>query len=665
MVLRKMFIPAVVMVLCLVTGVTRGDNQNAAWWYGRAIESMESLTADDWSVIHNYVGEIDAPITPELRAVLNRANTVINEARRGSNLATSDFGLDYSEGFEMMLPHLSELRQVARLMRVDAQVRLVDGDSAGAADRIAAMYRIGEHVGQDGTVVSSLVGNAIFSFGDGFVDVMVDQGGLDAATSAALASALGDVDPRDPFHYVDAVAMEQELAITSLDRMFSETGDVTSILEMMTLEGELRDELQSMTREDFDAQLGQYDGLMTEMVELFASPDSEAAQERLAEIDAEIEAGEHGALAMAVMPALTKVYDQKLRSEDMVRSRIEMLQSISDGSIDILEEANAARWYVKAANKLQKREPEVLDALRAMDMNASRAIDPLLVTMYEKSSEIDALVEQGTRMRRCDFRPLRQLESKRPVGIAVYSGPIRDLSRYLIVDAIRAIRARDNELMAQRLREAIVLSAHLASDGTYASSMTSHHVFLQVTDLGREAFELQVIDRDELRGLLAMARRISAVDPFGYVGTSVGMKAAFLEFYDGTIAPDVTDRDALLSRLKSMIERYRADDLLHVGLIVEAMVQTSAPMPASLDVATAGLLDLMDLREVDSARQRLPEDAPLIAMYDLPTLRDVTRPNPAGLYERMRNARRDLRGGLRKLDPDETLVPASRMRQRR
>ncbi len=141
--------------------------KNAATWYRRAIEAYESLPTDVKKALGNYDwSNPNAPITAEFRLALAQVQPVLRLAHRGAKQGYNDFELDYGQGFDLLLPHLGSMRGITLLMRTDAVVRLRDGDTAGAAAAVASIYRMGGHLTSDRILISSLVGQAIFSAGD-------------------------------------------------------------------------------------------------------------------------------------------------------------------------------------------------------------------------------------------------------------------------------------------------------------------------------------------------------------------------------------------------------------------------------------------------------------------------------------------------------------------
>ncbi len=80
--------------------------------------------------------------------------------------AKCDFKLDYSAGFSMMLNHLSQMRDSARLLALQARLLAHAGKHAEAARMIAAIYRVAEHAATDPVLISGLVGLACRQAGD-------------------------------------------------------------------------------------------------------------------------------------------------------------------------------------------------------------------------------------------------------------------------------------------------------------------------------------------------------------------------------------------------------------------------------------------------------------------------------------------------------------------
>ena len=192
------------------------DNRNGATWYGRAIESFPSVTDEEWDLVDRYRAHPAGAPTAQLRQVLARFDLAMGYAQRGARQKYSDYQHDYAQGFDLTLPHLGKMRTLARVMQADALVKLHDGHAAAAAGRIASMYRMGNHVGQDRIVISSLVGQLVWKTGDQALQTMLDRGALGPAEADEVLRAAESLPSTDPFSYVDATIMEYDLVAHSI-----------------------------------------------------------------------------------------------------------------------------------------------------------------------------------------------------------------------------------------------------------------------------------------------------------------------------------------------------------------------------------------------------------------------------------------------------------------
>jgi tartrate dehydratase beta subunit/fumarate hydratase class I family protein len=94
-------------------------------------------------------------------------------------------------------------------MAADAKLRVHDGSASTAADQIAAMYRMSEHLGTDATIISSLVGQVIFEAADQVAESGIDRGVFGPAESTAMRDGLKQMEQEDPFSMIGAIETEQ------------------------------------------------------------------------------------------------------------------------------------------------------------------------------------------------------------------------------------------------------------------------------------------------------------------------------------------------------------------------------------------------------------------------------------------------------------------------
>lgn len=128
-------------------------------------DPREQLSAADAGAIK---GRLDAPDIREILELLHGA----------ADRPKCDFGLDYSKGAELPLPHLAKMQSAARLLALDAWSRASGGDAEGAMRSMRCGLRMGG-----------------FSFGDGLLISWLVGAACDTATLNWAGASLGRFDP--------------------------------------------------------------------------------------------------------------------------------------------------------------------------------------------------------------------------------------------------------------------------------------------------------------------------------------------------------------------------------------------------------------------------------------------------------------------------------------
>ncbi len=165
------------------------DQRNAATWYERAFTVLERMNAEELAALEAYRSNPIGSPSSLVREALIKVQAAMDYGAARARQPYADYGLDYGLGFDLQLPHLQQSRQLAKVMQADAYVRLHDQDFAGAAERIAAIYGVAHHAGDDRVVISSMVGQSVWTNGDEALQRAMDQGALSSDNAALLLRA--------------------------------------------------------------------------------------------------------------------------------------------------------------------------------------------------------------------------------------------------------------------------------------------------------------------------------------------------------------------------------------------------------------------------------------------------------------------------------------------
>ncbi|MBL9125533.1 MAG: hypothetical protein JNG90_17985 [Planctomycetaceae bacterium] len=98
----------------------------------------------------------------EARKLLAQYDSMLNEIDHATNRRTAQWDIPlYEDGVSTLLMEVQEVRGIARVLALQARLAVVEEDFPQALASIRAMLVMAHHVGESGTLVSSLVGVAI------------------------------------------------------------------------------------------------------------------------------------------------------------------------------------------------------------------------------------------------------------------------------------------------------------------------------------------------------------------------------------------------------------------------------------------------------------------------------------------------------------------------
>ncbi len=618
--------------------------KNGATWYRRAIEAYESLPNDVREALWNYDGSNpNAPITAEFRLALARVQPVLRLAHRGARQGYNDFELDYGQGVELLLPHLGSMRGITKMMRADALVRLRDGDTAGAAAAVASIYRMGGHLSSDRILISSLVGQAIFGAGDMVAQAGVDRAAFTPDDSATMIKALRGYSATDPFEYVEALSMEQEIMIEWIAEKYSgEDGpqQVADLFQGTLPESERTKRLRSMTEEEFSESLDQVDQLMNRVIEAFSDPDQDAGRAVMAKIDEEIEAGEHGILAMVMVPAYNKIFDRMHEAAQAVAERNASLALLFSGELSPKAGANAVMLYLRAITLLEEIDPEQRKQWLALAAQPDEPIKDDVVKSLTEADPIITLLREASQTARCDFSAVRP---NWVPAIPAYLPGFRELANLLVADADRLLQAGEVDGAVDRMEICYRMSAHLATDGIITSALVSHDMF-NAADAILQRQLTQAFLEDVHRELLHQAlETMSRKDPFGYIAGATSARKAIRDRMMSLTHGQVDAQGTL----REVMRNWDADRLLALTVVIRRGEEDSGRWPEAPDDSVAPLDGLLALDAVAVVAKESAEIRAAIRAGKVETLSDHDFPPIARVREQLARARADLRRGIR------------------
>jgi hypothetical protein len=196
-------------VICTATSAADVPDQksdlaaNAALQYWQAFSQLPALDKEQ----EKYSSEWNsAPLNhPAVVKLLGESRNSLMYLGRGSQLNRCDWGLEYSDGVALLLPHLAKSRDLARLAALDGRRAFERRDFKAGWNNGMAMIALGRHVNRDLTMISLLVGTGIEGMAIDLLAPYVPDIGITHAQALAEFSALP---PARPF--TESLTMEKK-----------------------------------------------------------------------------------------------------------------------------------------------------------------------------------------------------------------------------------------------------------------------------------------------------------------------------------------------------------------------------------------------------------------------------------------------------------------------
>jgi hypothetical protein len=186
------------------------DPDNAALLYYQSFiahekvdNTMQEMAAD------LSMGKIEP--NERIRKYIENCRGAINLAIAAADVPNCNWGMKYSDGFEMLLSHLAQTRKLAFIIGAETRILAADSDYRQALDRSLTLHKISKHVG-DETIISMLVAMVIGKMADNHIQYLLADMPQDVETLTWLKSQLAIIESK-PLSSRATTNYERELAL--------------------------------------------------------------------------------------------------------------------------------------------------------------------------------------------------------------------------------------------------------------------------------------------------------------------------------------------------------------------------------------------------------------------------------------------------------------------
>jgi len=293
------------------------DPENAALLYYQAFITYEKADGELGTKVKDVAGGKIAP-DKEVKDYIGRCHGAIELAAVASELPQCDWGLRYSEGFDMLLTYLAQIRSLTHTLIADARIQASEGNHELALERCVAALKIGRHVG-DETLISFLVGAAVENITGKCIGDLLGGMPADSKLIEPVRAELASL-AKKPLSVVKPLGLERELAAGQMT--MERIGDLAAAIEPEKSEEEVLAEVRKLGGAAFLKKSRDY--YTNHMRSLISTLDKGGSygqtHQQLTELAEKLpkepspEKNPEAMLTVAVAPGVSKIYGNMIRS---------------------------------------------------------------------------------------------------------------------------------------------------------------------------------------------------------------------------------------------------------------------------------------------------------------------------------------------------------------
>ena len=298
---------------CAIMSVT-GTPPNAADAWRDFFQEIEFLQEQ-----HVVVDDIEYPWdyfyewTTETQSRHESLAPLVQRAHEIAAMDQCDWELEYDLGYDMTMPHMSQLRDVQRLLRFSMYCEVERGNTSDAIESMNSLLGVTAHHNTTDTIIGSLVTASSFAMaldGEELIDAASDTSGLEA-----MLNTMQDFDSFDPFGIRANIGKEHDMVKNLLNN--SEDPNFSFISDIMQNEVDV-------SSWDMRAEIENYSKTMTQMEAIFQMTDEDEAL--LAAKALQEEMGALGNLTFLLINPLNKLLETAFQASRDVQRFKDLIQ---------------------------------------------------------------------------------------------------------------------------------------------------------------------------------------------------------------------------------------------------------------------------------------------------------------------------------------------------
>lgn len=300
------------------------DPDNAALLYYQGFLSLPQLSKE----ARGHLGDVArGTVTPDdqAREDIGKSSGAIHFADAAVKVPVCNWGVEYSQGFDALMPQMSHMRFMTYVLVADARVHAADGDYRGALERCMMTETFARQIGDD-TLISYLVTISVREMAYKCIRDVMGRAAGDAGMLQWLKNNLDKSSINIPTP-VRPLKIEIEI-VTDLMRI--ENVEKFAWIMAVSNEKKAKEIIKKADEKTLEQAKRIYSERMNSALTVLSTPmPYEQAHSRLEQLTDDFDENDPTSkTAGAFMPALTKILTLKTRAEahaNAIKAGIEVL----------------------------------------------------------------------------------------------------------------------------------------------------------------------------------------------------------------------------------------------------------------------------------------------------------------------------------------------------
>lgn len=285
------------------------DNAAVLYYKAAVLYEVDSNMADMLADLQK--GEIE--LNDKIREFVKKNRLIINTVLDASEVKNCDWGMDFSQGFEMEMPPLASMKKLARLVRADAEILAIEGDYEAAISRCMSLYKMARHI-NDRVYISYLVGIAINGLTNSCITQIMAEMPQDMQSLTRLKNQLIEIDSM-PLSVKPAILGEREAVL-----IFMTPEQLPDIVRLCELDKSVKEKILYTSTDEalLERNRTYFENYYTDVIAGFDKPYVEGyagLTDLVKKIEKDVKSNPDATLTGVLAPATHKIFSLKTRFE--------------------------------------------------------------------------------------------------------------------------------------------------------------------------------------------------------------------------------------------------------------------------------------------------------------------------------------------------------------